>query len=114
MFLIGLALALQVLRGPAYSVPIAGFLLVLPQHWMMTHSRGGTPALASHFVAVMAFCRVPSGTYMWYAHSEITCEPWIGDFNHAGHAILAMNFECCAVLGKGASGKVFLLSLIHI
>jgi len=61
---------------------------VLPQLWMMTHSRASVPALTSHFVAVMAVSRILSGTYMWHAHSEITCEPWIGDFNHAGYAIL--------------------------
>merc|ERR1719174_2127881 len=62
---------------------------VLPQLWMMTQSRKSVPALTSHFVAVMAFSRILSGTYMWHAHSEITCEPWIGDFNHSGYAILA-------------------------
>merc|ERR1719456_707742 len=62
---------------------------VLPQLWMMTHSRASVPALTSHFVAVMAVSRILSGTYMWHAHSEITCEPWIGDFNHSGYAILA-------------------------
>jgi hypothetical protein len=62
---------------------------VLPQLWMMTHSLTQVPALTSHFVAVMAFSRVLSGTYMWHAHSEITCEPWIKDFNHTGYAILA-------------------------
>merc|ERR1719197_1851229 len=62
---------------------------VLPQLWMMTHRRGSIPALTSHFVAVMAISRVLSGTYMWHAHSEITCEPWIGNFQHAGYAILA-------------------------
>merc|ERR1719197_352206 len=56
---------------------------VLPQLWMMTHRRGSIPALTSHFVAVMAISRVLSGTYMWHAHSEITCEPWIKDFNHS-------------------------------
>lgn len=61
---------------------------VLPQLWMMTH--GGTvPALTSHFVAVMAFSRVLSGAYMWHAHGEISCDPWVGNFNHAGYAILA-------------------------
>ncbi len=58
--------------------------------------------MASHFVAVMAFSRVLSGTYMWYAHSEITCEPWIGDFNHAGYAILAAHAVHLLLLGDFA------------
>jgi hypothetical protein len=62
---------------------------VLPQLWMMTRGQGSTPALIGHFVAVMALGRILSGTYMWHAYEEITCEPWIGEFNHAGYAILA-------------------------
>jgi len=75
---------------------------VLPQLWMMTHSRTSIAPLTSHFVAVMAFARVLSGTYMWYAHSEITCEPWIGDFQHAGHAILAAHVVHLLFLGDFA------------
>jgi len=66
-----------------------GVLAVVPQLWLMTHRGGSTPALASHFIAVMAFSRVLSGTYMWHAHSEITCDPWIGLFNHSGFATMA-------------------------
>jgi len=62
---------------------------VLPQLWVMTHSKGAVSVLTSHYVAVMALGRILSGTYMWYAHAEITCEPWFGDFQHAGYAILA-------------------------
>jgi len=62
---------------------------VLPQLWMITHSKHSVSALTSHFVAVMAIGRVLSGAYMWHAHNEITCEPWIGDFNHTGYSILA-------------------------
>merc|ERR1719456_738840 len=75
---------------------------VLPQLWMMTHRRGSIPALTSHFVAVMAFSRVLSGTYMWHAHSEITSEPWIGNFNHAGYAILAAHALHLMLLGDFA------------
>merc|ERR1719456_1421363 len=75
---------------------------VLPQLWMMTHRRGSVPALTSHFVAVMAFSRVLSGTYMWHAHSEITSEPWIGNFNHAGYAILAAHVLHLMLLGDFA------------
>jgi ER lumen protein retaining receptor len=49
---------------------------VLPQLWMMTHNNTTVQALTSHFVAVMAMSRVLSGSYMWHAHTEITCEPW--------------------------------------
>jgi hypothetical protein len=75
---------------------------VLPQLWMMTRSRRSIPALTSHFVAVMAFSRILSGTYMWHAHSEITCEPWIKDFNHAGYAILAAHAVHLMLLGDFA------------
>merc|ERR1719456_28957 len=75
---------------------------VLPQLWMMMHGRRSIPALTSHFVAVMAFSRVLSGTYMWHAHSEITCEPWIKDFNHAGYAILAAHAVHLMLLGDFA------------
>jgi hypothetical protein len=67
----------------------AGTVAVVPQLWLMTHRGGSTPALASHFIAVMAFSRMLSGAYMWYAHTEIHCTPWIGDFNHAGFATMA-------------------------
>merc|ERR1719199_1517266 len=75
---------------------------VVPQLWMMTHGNSKVPALISHFVAVMAFARILSGTYMWHAHTEITCEPWIGNFNHAGYAILAAHAVHLLLLGDFA------------
>lgn len=75
---------------------------VLPQLWMMTHSLASVPALTSHFVAVMAIARILSGTYMWHAHSEITCEPWITGFNHTGYAILAAHAIHLMLLGDFA------------
>jgi len=72
---------------------------VLPQLWMMTRSQQAIPVLTSHFVAVMALSRILSGTYMWHAHAEITCEPWIGEFNHAGWAILAAHAVHLILLG---------------
>jgi hypothetical protein len=75
---------------------------VLPQLFMMTRGHSSVAALTSHFVAVMAFSRVLSGTYMWHAHSEITCEPWIGDFNHTGYAILAAHALHLMLLGDFA------------
>jgi len=68
---------------------IVGAVAVFPQLWLMTRNRTSVPAMTSHFVAVMAFSRLLSGTYMWHAHQEITCEPWIKDFNHTGYAVLA-------------------------
>merc|ERR1719486_404635 len=75
---------------------------VLPQLVMMTRGRTSVPALISHFVAVMAFSRTLSGTYMWHAHTEITCEPWVGKFNHAGYAILAAHAVHLLLLGDFA------------
>lgn len=61
----------------------------VPYLWLMSRSKGGVPALTSHFVAVMAISRVLSGMYMWEAHEEFTYEPYIGDFNHAGWSVVA-------------------------
>jgi hypothetical protein len=74
-------------------------IAVIPQLWMMTHSLVKVSPLTSHFVAVMAFSRVLSGTYMWHAHNEITCEPWIVGFNHTGYAVLAAHAVHLMLLG---------------
>jgi len=66
-----------------------GAIAVVPQLWMMTRRGGSTPALASHFIAVMACARFLSGIYMWYACDEFHCVPWIGSFCHAGWAAVA-------------------------
>ena len=76
-----------------------GSVSVVPQLWIMTKSHACTPALTCHFVAVMAFSRVLSGTYMWHAREDITCKPWIGQFNHAGYAILAAHSLHLILLG---------------
>jgi len=75
---------------------------VLPQLWMITRSQTRVPPLISHFIAVMAAGRLLSGSYMWHAHSEITCEPWVGDFNHTGYAILAAHALHLLLLGDFA------------
>jgi hypothetical protein len=75
---------------------------VIPQLWMMTRKTARVPALTAHFVAVMAFSRILSGTYMYHAHTEITCEPWFGTFNHAGYAILLAHVVHLFLLGDFA------------
>jgi hypothetical protein len=75
---------------------------VLPQAFMMTQGHTSVAALTSHFVAVMAFSRVLSGTYMWHAAEDITCEPWIGDFNHVTWAIVVAHAVHLLLLGDFA------------
>jgi len=79
-----------------------GTVAVVPQLWLMTRRGGNTPALASHYIAVMAFSRVLSGTFMWHAHNDITCTPWLGDFNHSGYATLAAQGVHLLLLGDFA------------
>jgi len=90
-----------------------GAVAVLPQLWLITRRRGSTPALASHFIAAMAVARMLSGTYMWHAAPEITCEPWFKDWQHAGffilsahavHLILLADFAYFYVKGLATSG----------
>jgi len=75
---------------------------VLPQLWLMSRNRVNIPAMTSHFVAVMAFSRILSGLYMWRAHEEISCTPWIKGFNHSGHAVLAAHAVHLVLLGDFA------------
>lgn len=72
---------------------------VVPQLYMMTRRKRSLPALISHFVAVMGFSRVLTGTYMWHGYDEITCEPWFGTFNHAAPAILGTHAVHLMLLG---------------
>lgn len=61
---------------------------VLPQLWLITRSHSRCEALTSHYIAAMALSRILSGTFMWHARHDITCEPWVEGFNHAIWAIL--------------------------
>jgi len=79
-----------------------GAVAAVPQLWLMTHRDGSTPALASHFIAVMALSRLLNGSYMWYAALEIECDPWIGTFAHAGYATLAAQAVHLILLGDFA------------
>jgi len=80
----------------------ASVVAVVPQLWMMTKARASVPALTCHFVAMMAIARMLSGSYMWHAHAEISCVPWIGDFNHSGYAVLAAHLVHFLLLGDFA------------
>jgi len=82
---------------------IVGAIAVVPQIWLMTRSGVNVPVVTSHFVAVMAFSCILSGSYMWHAHPEITCEKaWIECFNHTGYAVLAAHVMHLIVLGSFA------------
>jgi len=61
---------------------------VLPQLWLITRTGGRVEALTSHHIAAMAASRALSGIFMWHARGDITCVPWITDWNHAIWAIL--------------------------
>jgi len=77
---------------------------VLPQLWVMMRRSGGSAALTSHFVAVMAVSRVLSGSYMWYAYPEIDSAPLplIGNVNHTGYAVLGAHAVHLLLLGDFA------------
>lgn len=65
---------------------------VLPQLWLIAKTGGCVEALTSHYIAATAASRALSGLFMWHAVDDITCDPWIGDFNHASWAILGAHF----------------------
>jgi len=61
---------------------------VLPQLWLVTRTGGRVEALTSHHIAAMAVSRALSGIFMWHARGDITCVPWLFQWNHAIWAIL--------------------------
>lgn len=75
---------------------------VLPQLWLISQTGGRVEALTSHYIAAMALSRVLSGTFMWHARFDITCEPWIEGVNHAIWAILGVHLLHILLLGDFA------------
>lgn len=65
-----------------------GILAVLPQLWLVSRADGRIEALTSHYIAAMAVSRLLSGSFMWHARYDITCQFWIDGFEHAVWAIL--------------------------
>jgi len=106
---LGAAFLAAVLHGDMNAKPVfdtlwmtglfVGTVAVLPQLWLITRTGGRVEALTSHHIAAMVFSRALSGIFMWHARDDITCKPWIGDFNHAGWAILGAYFLNFILIG---------------
>jgi len=75
---------------------------VLPQLWLITRTGGRVEALTSHHIAAMAFSRGIAGIFMYHARGDVTCHPWMGDFNHAILAILGAHMLHMVLLGDFA------------
>merc|ERR1719266_1691099 len=75
---------------------------VLPQLWLIAQTGGHVEALTSHYIAAMAVSRILSGTFMWHARFDITCDPWVEGFNHAIWVILSAHFLHVLLLGDFA------------
>jgi len=61
---------------------------VLPQFWLISQSGGQASALTSHYIAAMALSQCLGGCFVWMAFEHLTCEPYMGDFQHAKYAIV--------------------------
>eukprot|EP00439_Symbiodinium_sp_Y106_P017169 s1244_g2.t1 len=72
---------------------------VLPQLWLISKTGGKVEPLTSHYIAAMAISRALSGVFMWHARFDITCDPWVGGFNHAIWVILGANALHMLLLG---------------
>mmetsp|Transcript_101646 Transcript_101646/g.141197 ORF Transcript_101646/g.141197 Transcript_101646/m.141197 type:complete len:282 (-) Transcript_101646:93-938(-) len=72
---------------------------VLPQLWLISKTGGKVEPLTSHYIAAMAISRALSGVFMWHARFDITCDPWVGGFNHAIWVILGAHALHMLLLG---------------
>jgi hypothetical protein len=81
---------------------LIGVVAVLPQLWLITRAGGKVQALTSHYIAAMAVSRVLSGSFMWHARFDITCEPWVDGYEHAIFVILAAHALHMILLGDFA------------
>jgi hypothetical protein len=70
---------------------LIGLVAVMPQFWLITKSAGQAGALTSHYIASMAFSRFLSGCFAWMAWEHLSCEPYIGEFQHARWVILGVH-----------------------
>merc|ERR1719409_1432951 len=66
-------------------------IAVLPQFWLLTHSGGQAGPLTSHYIAAMALSRFLSGCFALMAWEHLTCEPYIGEFQHSKYAIVGIH-----------------------
>lgn len=67
---------------------LMGVVSVLPQFWLIMADGGRAPAMMGHYIFAMAVSRVMSGSFMWMARYDISCQYWIQGFEHATFAIL--------------------------
>jgi len=80
----------------------AGVVAIMPQLSLIMKSGGRCEALTAHYMAALALSRILSGTFMWYARFDITCDEWITGFNHTVVAILGAHALHLALLSDFA------------
>lgn len=61
---------------------------VMPQLWLISKTGGKVEPLTAHYIAAMAISRALSGTFMWHARNDVTCNEWVKGYNHAPWVIL--------------------------
>lgn len=61
---------------------------VMPQLWLIGKTGGKVEPLTAHYIAAMAVSRALSGTFMWHARHDVTCNEWVNGYNHAPWVIL--------------------------
>jgi len=95
-----------------------GVIAVLPQYWLITKAGGRAQILIAHYIMCMAIGRVLSGMFMWHVREHITCQPWVGSFQHAMaaiflahaiHMILLSDFAyyyVTALLSRGSTAPI--------
>jgi len=79
-----------------------GVVSVLPQFWLIMETGGEAPAMMGHYIAAMAMSRVMSGSFMWMARYDLSCQYWITGFEHATLAILLAHAVHLVLLGDFA------------
>jgi len=82
---------------------------------LMKIGGSNVPTMTSHVIAVMAFSRTLSTSYMWYAYPEIThSQPWFGSFNHTGYAVITAHVLHLMLLGTFAYYYLATKSIVDI
>lgn len=74
-------------------------IAVLPQLWLINRLGGKVEALTCHRLMAMAVSRLLSFAFMWHARGDISCVPWVGEFNHAVLAIIGAHLLHILLLG---------------